>query len=58
MLLLRFILFGMLGAAAISFAFYIGTGQPKYRAWGVMLLKWAVVAGLAFFGVLILGRIV
>ncbi|HEX5806248.1 MAG TPA: hypothetical protein VFY31_07945 [Macromonas sp.] len=57
MLLFRFILFGMLGAAAISFAFYLGTGQLKYRTWGVMLLKWAVVAGLGFFGLMILGRI-
>jgi hypothetical protein len=57
MMLFRFILFGLLGGAALCFAFYIGTGRTHYRRWGLTLLKWAVVAGLTFFGVLILGRI-
>ena len=56
MMLFRFILFGLLGAAVVSFAFYVATGQAKYRNWGVALLKWAVVAGLGFFGLMILGR--
>lgn len=58
MLLFRFLLFGMLGGAALCFAFYIGTGRAQYRRYGLTLLKWAVVAGLVFFGVLILSRIV
>ena len=57
MLLFRFLVFGLLGVSALCFAFYIGTGEPRYRAWGLVLLKWLVVAGLAFFGVLVLERI-
>lgn len=57
MLLFRFLMFALFGASLLCFAFYIGTGQVRYRRWGTVVLKWTVVAGLAFFGVLILGRI-
>ncbi|HEY9095869.1 MAG TPA: hypothetical protein VIN35_09005 [Hydrogenophaga sp.] len=58
MLLFRFVVFFLLLAAGVSFAFYIGTGQPRFRQYGVRLLKWAVMAGLGFFGVLVLERLV
>jgi hypothetical protein len=54
----RFLLFALLGASAIAFAFYIGTGQARYRRWGLVILKWTVIAALAFFGVMIIGRVV
>ena len=57
MVLFRFILFLLLLAAGVCFAFYIGTGEQRYRTWGLKILKWAVVAGLGFFGVLVLERI-
>ncbi|MEZ5707033.1 MAG: hypothetical protein R3E56_18345 [Burkholderiaceae bacterium] len=57
MLLFRFVVFFLLLAAGVSFAFYIGTGQLRFRQYGVRLLKWAVMAGLGFFGVLVLERI-
>ena len=57
MLLFRFIVFGLLGLSALSFAFYIGTGEARYRTWGLRLLRWVLVAGLAFFAVLVLERI-
>ncbi|MFM6985980.1 MAG: hypothetical protein ACKOXQ_05075 [Hydrogenophaga sp.] len=57
MLLFRFALFFLLLAAGVCFAFYIGTGQQRYRRWGLMILKWALIAGLGFFGVLVLERI-
>jgi len=57
MVLFRFAIFFLLLAAGVSFAFYIGTGQQKYRMWGLKILKWAVIAGLGFFGVLVLERI-
>lgn len=57
MLLFRFAVFFLLLAAGVSFAFYIGTSQPRFRTWGIRLLKWAVMAGLAFFGVLVLERL-
>ena len=57
MVLFRFSVFFLLIAAGVCFAFYIGTGQQKYRLWGLKVLKWAVIAGLGFFGVLVLERI-
>ena len=57
MLLFRFLIFFLLLAAGVSFAFYIGTGQQRFRSWGLKILKWGVIAGLGFFGVLILERL-
>lgn len=57
MVLFRFIIFFLLLSAGVSFAFYIGTGQQRFRAYGIRLLKWAVMAGLGFFGVLVLERL-
>ena len=57
MLIFRFLVFALLGTSVLCFAFYLGTGQPHFRRWGLVVLKWTVVAALVFFGVLILGRI-
>lgn len=57
MLLFRFVMFALLGASALCFAFFVGTGQDRYRHWGWVILRWTLVAALAFFGVLILERI-
>ena len=57
MLLFRFTVFFLLLAAGACFAFYIGTGQPRYRDWGIKILKWTVIAALGFFGVLFLERL-
>lgn len=57
MLIARWI-FLLLGVAAIvSFAMYIGTGQVRYRRVGLVIIKWSVISGLAFFAVLILERL-
>ena len=58
MLLFRFAIFFLLLAAGVSFAFYIGTGQQRYRSWGLKILKWTLIAALGFFGVLVLERLV
>lgn len=58
MLLFRFAIFFLLLAAGACFAFYIGTGQQKYRRWGIKILQWTLIAALGFFGVLVLERIV
>lgn len=58
MVLFRFTIFFLLIAAGVSFAFYIGTGQQKFRLWGLKILKWTLIAALGFFGVLVLERIV
>lgn len=57
MLLFRVTVFLLLIAAGVCFAFYMGTGQAKYRQWGLVILKWTVIAALGFFGVLILERL-
>jgi len=57
MLLFRWAIFLLLIAAGVCFAFYAGTGQVRFRHFGLVILKWTVLAGLGFFGVLILERI-
>ena len=57
MLLFRWlILFLLLGAGA-SFAFYVATGQARFKRWGLMVLKWTLLAAAGFFLVLVLERI-
>ena len=58
MLLFRWIFMLLVLMAALSFCFYLGTGQRRYRRWSLLLIKWTVVAGLAFFAVLFVGRMV
>lgn len=57
MLLFRWTMMLLLLAAGVSFVFYIGTGDTRFRRLGLRLLKWTVIAALAFFGVLILERL-
>lgn len=57
MLLFRWAMMLLLIAAGVAFAFYVGTGQARFRNAGLRILKWTVLAALGFFGVLILERI-
>lgn len=57
MLLFRWTIMLLLIAAGVCFAFYIGTGQARYRTWGLVILKWTIIAALGFFGVLALERV-
>ncbi len=57
MLIFRWLVLLLLLASAVSFAFYAGTGQARFRQWGLVILKWTVIAALAFFGVLVLERL-
>jgi len=43
--------------AAVFFAFYAATGQLRYRRFGLVILKWTVIAGLFFFAVLFIDRL-
>jgi hypothetical protein len=45
-------------AAGVSFALYAGTGQPHYKRWGWIVLKWTLLAAFGFFAVLIAERVV
>ena len=56
MLIFRWILLLLLVGGLLCFAMYIATGQQRWRRLGVLIVKWAVIAGLGFFAVLILER--
>jgi len=56
MLLFRWIIMLLLLAAGVSFAFYAGTGQARYKRFGLVVLKWTLLAALGFFLVLFLDR--
>ena len=57
MLLFRWAILLLLLLAGVSFAFYAGTGQVKYRRFGWVVFKWTVLAALGFFAVLIAERV-
>ena len=57
MLIFRWIILLLLVSGLICMAMYIGTGQVRYRTLGIRIIKWTVIAGLAFFVVLILERL-
>jgi len=57
MLLFRWALTLLLLMAAVSFLFYVGTGQVRYRRFGLVIVKWTVIAALFFFAVLFIQRI-
>ena len=57
MLIFRWIVLLLLVAGLLCFAMYVGTSQARWRTLGVRVVKWTVVAALAFFAVLILERL-
>ncbi len=57
MLVFRLVFGLLLLAALLCFAMSIGTGQLVWRRRGILVLKWALLAALGFFGVLILERL-
>lgn len=57
MLLFRWALVLLLLAAGVSFAFYAATGKPHYRRWGLVIVKWTLLAAFGFFAVLAAERL-
>jgi hypothetical protein len=57
MLLFRWLIFFLLLSAGVSFAFYASTGQVRFKRWGLVMLKWTLLAAAGFFLVLVLERI-
>ncbi|PTT92402.1 hypothetical protein DBR42_02045 [Pelomonas sp. HMWF004] len=57
MLIARLVIGLLLFAAVMCFAMGIATGQARWRRLGLIIMKWTLLAGLAFFGVLILERL-
>jgi len=58
MLIARLVVGLLMFAAVICFALSIATGQARWRRLGLVIMKWTLLAGLAFFSVLILERLV
>ena len=57
MLIFRLVFGLLLLASVLCFAMYVGTKTAVWRARGVLLLKWTLIAAAGFFGVLILERL-
>lgn len=57
MLVFRWIIMLLLLAAGVSFAFYAGTGQAKYKRFGLVIFKWTLLAALGFGLVLFVERL-
>ena len=57
MLIFRWLAMRLLLTAAVSFAFYAGTGQVRFKRFGLVLLKWTVIAAVFFFAVVLIGRL-
>ena len=57
MLLFRWLILLLLIGALVSFAFFAGTGQIRFKNWGLLILKWTLIAAFGFFAVLVLERV-
>lgn len=57
MAIFRIVFIVLLLAAGVSFAFYAGTGQARFKRLGLVILKWTLIAAFVFFAVLIVDRI-
>lgn len=57
MLLFRWLILLLLLGSAVFFAFFAATGQERYKRYGLLTLKWTLIAAFGFFAVLILERI-
>ena len=57
MLLFRWLILLLLLGAGVSFAFYAGTGQERFKRYGLLTLKWTGLSALGFFAVLVLERV-
>ncbi len=57
MVIARLLIGLLLFSAVVCFAFSIATGQPRWRRMGIVIMKWTLIAALAFFAVLILERL-
>jgi hypothetical protein len=57
MLLFRWLILMLLLGAVVSFTFFVATGQPRFKRYGLLIMKWTLIAAFGFFAVLILERI-
>ncbi len=57
MLLFRWLILLLLLGTVVSFMFYVGTGQVRFKRYGLTTLKWTLMAAFGFFAVLVLERV-
>jgi len=57
MLLFRWLVMLLLLSAVVCFMLYAGTGQLRFKRFGLTILKYTLIAAFGFFAVLILERI-
>ena len=57
MLLFRWLVMLFLLAAVVCFMLYVGTGQPRFKRFGLTVLKWTLIAAFGFFAVLVVERV-
>ena len=57
MLLFRWLILLLLLGTCVSFAFFVATGDPRFKRYGLLTLKWTLITAFGFFAVLILERI-
>jgi hypothetical protein len=53
----RAAIFLLLLGAGVCFAVYAGTGDARYKRYGLAVLKWTIIAAFAFFAILIVDRL-
>lgn len=58
MLIFRWLAMLLLLAAAVCFALYAGTGQARYKRFGLVIFKWTVIAAVVFFAVILVDRVI
>jgi hypothetical protein len=56
MLIFRAIVLLLLVAGVLCLGMFLATGQVVWRRRALIIIKWTVIAGLAFFAVLLLER--
>lgn len=56
-LMVRWLVSLLLLGVALSFVLFAVTGKQQYKAHGLRVLKWTLVAAFVFFGVLIFERL-
>ena len=57
MMIARLVVGLLLFSAIVCFALSMATGQRRWRNLGMVIMKWTLIAGLGFFGVLFLERL-
>jgi len=57
MLLFRWLMLMLLLGAVVAFSFYAVIGQERFKRFGLVVLKWTLIAAFGFFAVLILERV-